>query len=635
MKYKNYCRGSGVKPSLTKSGLQSCDITMEEVVKYTSYGIVTPANTVTVTFNESNQLQTFLLMRHTRGWQCDVIGNKAIFSMPDRGISQQGKRVMVGYDARVTFLRDYVPVMVQGDTVKEYVRCEKLDSLPAELWPTKTAPRLFDARVTMDQLLDYGKRLCKTGIDPETVRQIITSTVLYVTHNKYSKGDVLRHLTDRELTACDFLDSAGKFRHDYMGNYLLEQYHICYINCRQFYYDGQSYVESSGIMDPQSTATSSSDLQRIMYELMPNITIRQIREVLSYIDKMCVRYPVADKRYIPCGNGIYDLETDQLLDFNPEIRVTNRIPTDYIPDVYDSDGEKVLSGLACGDPEIRALIEEMAGYCLYRDSTAFRKAFILFGNKRNGKSTFTEWMAETLGRSNCQGIGFSQLSQRFYSATLFGKLANFGDEIPEGFIENDTVAIFKQISAGTSIFAEHKGEKPFTYAPYVKLIFSGNSLPRLTDSSGAVLDRLIIVPFKACFSEDDPKTDNFLQARVKKSEQSKQYLLRLAIEGLKRLLKNGKFTNPAACVETKQDYYLDNDPVAGWLDELGESGIEKVIENETIGRVYAVYETYCASNGFKALSAKKFSKSVTDKTGLIKKKMRRDGKTPYVYKREV
>ena len=96
--------------------------------------------------------------------------------------------------------------------------------------------------------------------------------------------------------------------------------------------------------------------------------------------------------------------------------------------------DNVLNRLSCNDAEIRALLEEVAGACLYRDNKlGGGKAVILVGDKSNGKSTYIEMLHAMLGDKNISTLDFKELDDRFSTAMLFGKLANLGDDISDSF----------------------------------------------------------------------------------------------------------------------------------------------------------------------------------------------------------
>lgn len=59
---------------------------------------------------------------------------------------------------------------------------------------------------------------------------------------------------------------------------------------------------------------------------------------------------------------------------------------------------------------------------------------------------------------------------------MFGKLANIGDDIGDDFLQGSQVATFKKVVSGNRIKAERKGQDPFEFNPYVKLLFSANDI---------------------------------------------------------------------------------------------------------------------------------------------------------------
>lgn len=68
----------------------------------------------------------------------------------------------------------------------------------------------------------------------------------------------------------------------------------------------------------------------------------------------------------------------------------------------------------------------------------------------------------------------------------------------------------------------------------------------MKDKTGAVLRRLVIIPFNARFSktlpngESDPDYNPFIKYELVE-QSSLEYLIRLGVEGLKRILENDEF----------------------------------------------------------------------------------------------
>ena len=236
-----------------------------------------------------------------------------------------------------------------------------------------------------------------------------------------------------------------------------------------------------------------------------------------------------------------------------------------------------------------------------------RKAFILLGDKRNGKSTYLDMIEKLLGDENTSALDLNELGDRFKTAELFGKLANVGDDIGDDFIPNPT--LFKKLTSGDRVNAERKGQDPFDFNNYAKMLFSANNIPRIKDKSGAVIDRLVIVPFNAIFSKDDPDFDPYIKYKLRKDD-SMQYLIKLGIQGLLRVLHKNGFTICEKVQKELDEYEENNNPILLFFKE------DPKIENEPTNTVYRQYTEFCLANSFTPMSNIEFSKQVKKKYDL-------------------
>ena len=346
-----------------------------------------------------------------------------------------------------------------------------------------------------------------------------------------------------------------------------------------------------------------------MIEKIPTLKAQQRTEVLKYLDLICESKEQSEANYIAFKNGIYDLSTDELIPYRPEIVLTNRINYNYNPSAYHDLCDKTLDKLACNDTEVRALLEECVGYCMYRRNE-LGKAFILTGDKSNGKSTFLDVISYMLGAENISALDLRELGDRFSTAMLFGKLANIGDDIGDEFLQGNSVAIFKKIVTGNRVKAEQKGQNPFEFNPYVKLLFSANDMPRMRDKTGAVLRRLVMIPFNATFSKTDLDYDPFVKYKLIKSD-SIEYLITLGIKGLKRVLSTNEFTSSKKVEQQLVEYEEENNPIIAFINEHGK---DRILNNPTTD-VYLRYTVFCSQNQLQALSKIAFSKQITKKLG--------------------
>lgn len=354
------------------------------------------------------------------------------------------------------------------------------------------------------------------------------------------------------------------------------------------------------------------------------------REVLKYLNIVLENeHQVIDARYIAFKNGILDITTDSLLDFTPDIIVTNKIPYNYNPEAKSEIIDKTLDKLACKNKSVRMLLEECAGYMLFRKSE-LGKAFILLGDHENGKSTFLQVCQQMLGDENVSSLEMQEIGEKFNTAMLAGKLANIGDDISDDFMRGRDISLFKKVVTGNRIKGELKGQQPFEFEPYAKLIFSANSIPRTKDMTGAVLRRLIIIPFRATFSKNDPDYDPWIKYKLCEPA-ALEYMLYLGVQALKRVIINKQFTDCEIVEQELRDYELENNPVLSFVDDLGEGRIEGC----SVKDLYAKYSTYCQSNNYKALTPIQFGKLIRRKFNLINKNVTMNGRTFYVYEKKL
>ena len=84
-----------------------------------------------------------------------------------------------------------------------------------------------------------------------------------------------------------------------------------------------------------------------------------------------------------------------------------------------------------GSKEDAEILIEVIGYCLYR-SYPIQKALMLVGDGANGKTTFLRLLTRFLGHQNVSNRSLHELeTNRFAKASLFGKLANIYDDLPD------------------------------------------------------------------------------------------------------------------------------------------------------------------------------------------------------------
>lgn len=495
---------------------------------------------------------------------------------------------------------------VEREIIYDIQNNEEYDYLPKFLRPVKSNvdfAGMGDGDGRNQAFFNYILTLQKAGFNTDECKEVLSLINTYVISKPLSDAEMAIITRDEAFQKPVFYE--GKtFLFDRFAHYLMNQYHIIKIDGRLHVYDNGVYVDAE------------NKIERKMIECIPTLTSANRTEVLKYLYVLIDDdTPVSDARYILFKNGVYDLLGETLLPLSEDFVFTNKIDYNYNPDAYSEVVDKTLDKLACNNRDIRYLLEEVIGYTFYRRNE-LRKAFILTGEKSNGKSTYFNMLSKMLGYKNTSALDLSQLGDKFSTASLFNKLANIGDDIGDDYIDSGTAAILKKVVSGDRVKGEFKGEREFFFKPYCKILLSANDIPRIGkgSNSDAIIDRLVIIPFNAKFSKDDADYNPTIIDDLT-TDESIEYIINLGVEALKDVLYSNKFTT---CVEVDEmlcEYEINNNP---FLDYVSCFPL-KNLENHSTSDCYLQYTTFCATNGYKATNKQTYSKEVAKHYGLVPK----------------
>lgn len=472
---------------------------------------------------------------------------------------------------------------------------EESQDLPKWLFPIRTNMEFINMEAgdgRNQALFNYILTLQSNDFQVEEARETIRIINEYVLKVPLSDDEIEIILRD-EAFAKPIFFMGTTFLFDKFAMFLKNNHHIIRINNQLHSYKDGIYI--SGL----------SEIESEMIKHIPQLNRAKRTEVLSYLDIMIrENTPSTDANWIAFRNGLLNIQDDSFIPFSPEHIITNKIDWDYNPNAYDEMTDNTLDKIACQDEQIRMLLEEMVGYCMFRRNE-LGKAFILTGSGSNGKSTFLNMLKTMLGKRNISALDLKKLNDRFSTVMIFGKLANIGDDISEEFITD--AADFKKIVTGETIDAEQKGQPKFEFEPYVKLLFSANNIPRIGKGrdSTAILRRLIIVPFNAKFTSSDPDYVPFI-GDLLKGQEAIEYLIQVGLKGLKRVLFTRNFTESEKVQRELEEFEENNNPILGFFKEMDKDQVE----NEPTNQVYKAYQEYCLSNSLQPLSNGEFSKQV-------------------------
>jgi putative DNA primase/helicase len=478
---------------------------------------------------------------------------------------------------------------------------EVSETIPKWLLPVKSSMVFKDMKKgdgRNQSLFNYILTLQANDFSVEESRECLRIINKYVLTDPLNDGELEVVFRDDAFQKKSFF-KGNSFLFDKFAVFLKNNHHIIKIN-------NQLHLFKDGIY-----VSGQDNIEAAMIQHIPSLNRAKRTEVMAYLD-ILIRDNTqpTDASLIAFRNGIYDIINDAFIPFSPEHIITNKIEWDYNPDAYYELTDNVLNKLACQDKEIRALLEECIGYTFFRRNE-LGKFFILTGEGSNGKSTFLAMIKTILGDINTSALDLKELSERFKTAELFGKLANIGDDIGDDFVTN--TGVLKKLVTGDRLNVERKGQNPFDFNNYSKLLFSANSIPRMGKGkdTAAILRRIIIIPFNARFSKDDGDYDPFIKYKLT-SQQSIEYLIQLGIQGLKRILINQQFTESTKVKKEIEEYEESNNPIILFFKETPITDIQR----NTTNSVYTMYQEFCIRNKVQPISKITFSKQVNSYFGF-------------------
>lgn len=517
-------------------------------------------------------------------------------------------------DMKLGSRNSYVSLKHQGIKREIIYETGTIQEIPAWLTPISyTFPFLTmekgDGR--NQSLFNYILTLQSNEFDKQQARETLRIINNHVLEESLAESELETLMRDEAFDKPVFYNGTT-FLFDRFAKFLISEHKVIKINSQLHIYNDGIYQEGDHIIEGQ------------MIKHIPTLRHAQRVEVLRYLN-ILIRQDTTPSpaHYIAFDNGIYNLMDNTFSDFDDDIVVTNKIPWDYNPSSYSELADKTINKMACQDKEIRNLMEELIGYSFYRRNE-MGKAFILTGDRANGKSTYLNMIKNLLGNRNYATLDLNELGERFKTAELFGKLANIGDDIGSDFIRDTSV--FKKLVTGEELNVERKGADPFDLKSYAKMMFSANDIPRMRDRTGAVLRRLVIIPFNARFSPQDDDYDPFISHKLR-SHEVMEYLINIGLEGLKRVLKQNDFSTSKQVTEQIDEYEFENNPVKLFFSEYGRENIKDNLTQT----VFQDYVSFCHMNNMQPLSRIAFTKTLCSELELVSRQVRIDGKRVQIY----
>ena len=315
-------------------------------------------------------------------------------------------------------------------------------------------------------------------------------------------------------------------------------------------------------------------INRCVLDIADDAKKQDKAEVVSYImDKapnVSSDSSFDGRYYVQFSNATYDVLADEVVEPRPEMYIIATLPVALNLDAPPNLADRFLASLANGDAEVRMALAEVIGACMCSKRCISQSPMLIgragggAGKASNGKSTYLNWVRAIIGNGNASSLDIATLGQRFQASRVVGKLANLGDDIPDGFLRGEELSTFKKLVTGDAIYTDVKNSEGFEFRPSATMVFSMNAIPRLSDTTDGVFRRLYFLPFRRRFSPGDADYDPDMASRLAQPEVLERGAL-LGLMALGDLIRRGELTPIPDMVEEVEEVKKDNDSVARWL----------------------------------------------------------------------
>lgn len=339
----------------------------------------------------------------------------------------------------------------------------------------------------------------------------------------------------------------------------------------------------------------------------PKVTQSRINGTLAVmrdrLDRMGTINPVS--RLVFFRNGALDVDTGELMPHNPENRNSNVLNCDYSPSASCKVWQAWLAEIFESDLQRVELLQEIIGWTLITDNLGIQKAPIFIGAQRAGKGTILHVVSTLLN----DAAGAFQLPNLDNDKVLAGMtqrnvVIDYDTASPDKKNARQIVGLFKAITANEPVSVKLLyTQVPIQGALNCKLLLASNSVPTLWDDSTATANRWMPLVFDRSFLGAE---DTTLSKRLVEELPG---IAQWALEGLRRLMSNGRFTMPESSLY-EMDYMVESgSPVTRFMDE--ECVFDKaarVSDNALWGR----YQQWCIANQMEQMKRKNFLSAFKD-----------------------
>lgn len=319
---------------------------------------------------------------------------------------------------------------------------------------------------------------------------------------------------------------------------------------------------------------------------------------------------------VACENGLLRIRDRALLPHGPEFFNLVSVPFAYDPDANAPTWQRFLAQLWPDDPDTVAALQEWFGYVL-SGRTDQQKILLIVGPTRSGKGTIARVLKALVGKENLAGPTLAGLGTNFGLSTLIGKsLAVISDARLSGNDNSQVVERLLTISGDDTIDIDRKFREPWTGRVPSRLMILSNELPHFGDSSGVIANRFILLSMRVSWlGQEDPTLTDRLTAEM-------PGILNWALEGLARLQRNGRITQPPSSREAITTMQDTASPTSAFIRERCTTGPACTV---AVDDLWNVWREWTEDNGVRHGTKQIFGRNLLSVVPQLSLTRPRDG----------
>ncbi|EJE7235422.1 DNA primase, partial [Clostridium botulinum] len=301
---------------------------LEDVESLNSYGGVLKDNIIQIDIDDKEQSDILYKIIKELNINTTVLqttrGKHFYFLNPGIERRKQGYYTALGIkiDVGLGIQNAVVPLKVKGRKRKFLKTVEDIDKLPAWLIPLTKREINFSTMAEGDgrnsSLYGYILTLQQKGLTKEDIRETIKIINKHILKDPLDEKEIETILRDEAFLKESFYVKS-KLQYEKLATYLRDNEKIIKINDELHIYKNNYY------------SSDTKEIEKTMLKYINNSTNSTRTEVLRYLDLLCKNAKMTNPKYIALENGIFDLESKKLLEFNSSYIIRNKIPWSYNP----------------------------------------------------------------------------------------------------------------------------------------------------------------------------------------------------------------------------------------------------------------------------------------------------------------